>query len=155
MTTPVTVARTGQLAVEGIWPAFLKGLLLVLEWTATALLAADLLVVIGSVLARHLFDTPVEWSDDVARALLLAVTFLGAAAALARGDNAGVTFFVDRIAPRRREQLDAAVAALVVIITAASFYYATQLLVETSGQTVGAGVPGKSSLLPCALRPLP
>ena len=141
MTTPVTGARAGQLAVEGVWPAFLKGLLLVIEWTATALLAADLLVVIGSVLARHLFDTPVEWSDDVARALLLAVTFLGAAAALARGDNAGVTFFVDRIATRRREQLDAAVAALVVIITAASFYYATQLLVETSGQTVGAGLP--------------
>ncbi|MGW1421870.1 TRAP transporter large permease [Bradyrhizobium manausense] len=119
----------------------MKGLLLALEWTATALLAADLLVVVGSVLARHLFDTPVEWSDDVARALLLAVTFLGAAAALARGDNAGVTFFVDRLRPRRREQVDAAVAALVVLIAAASFCYATQLLIETAGQTVGAGLP--------------
>ena len=141
VTAPVTVARAGRSAVEGAWSAFLTGLLLVLEWAAMILLAADLLVVIGSVLVRHLFDTPLEWSDDIARALLLAVTFLGAAAALARGDNAGVTFFVDRLTPRRRQQIDAAVAALVVIITAASFWYAIRLLVETSGQTVGAGLP--------------
>ena len=128
-----------QVAGSG-WRTFLIGLLAVLEWVTAILLATDLLVVIGSVLVRHFFDAPVEWSDDVARALLLAVTFLGAAAALARGDNAGVTFFVDRLTPRRREQVDAAVAVLVLITTSAMFWYACRLLVETSGQTVGAGL---------------
>lgn len=135
----------------GPWRRVLNALVLTLEWAAAVLLVADLLVVIGSVLGRHFFDAPLEWSDDVARMLLLAVTFLGAAAALARGDNAGVTFFVDRLAPRPRERVDAAVAVLVVVVTAAMCWYAVMLLVETAGQTVGAGLPQEAFFAPLCL----
>ena len=38
---------------------------------AAILLAADLLVVCGSVLLRFLSNAPVEWSDDVARGLMV------------------------------------------------------------------------------------
>src|SRR6201999_2301404 len=89
------------------------------EASAAFLLVADLLVVGASVLGRHFLAAPLVWSDDVARMLLLAVTFFGAAAALAHGENAGVTFFVDRLSPRLRRQVDAAVGVLVVIVVAA------------------------------------
>lgn len=105
------------------------------------LLVADLLVVVGSVLGRHLLAAPLVWSDDVARTLLLAVTFLGAAAALARGENAGVTFFVDRLPPRIRDRVDAAVAVLIVIVAASLCWNTVLLLEDTAGQTVGAGIP--------------
>ena len=51
-------------------------------------------------------NAPIEWSDDVARGLMVALSFFGAAAALARGDNVGVAFFADRLpaAPRRRRR---------------------------------------------------
>ena len=117
------------------------GLLTVVETVAALLLAADLLVVIGSVLARFLFGAPVVWSDDVARALLLALVFFGAAAALARGENAGVTFFVDRLPPARRLAVAAASDAVVFAVSCALAWYARQLLVDTAGDTVGAGVP--------------
>jgi len=55
---------------------------------AAVFLAADLLVVIGSVLLRSLFNAPVEWSDDVARGLMVGSSFFGAAGALARGEAA-------------------------------------------------------------------
>ena len=71
---------------------FVTGPLLHLtDAVAALLLAADLLVVIGSVLLRSLFNAPVEWSDDVARGLMVGSSFFGAAKpieeALLKGSN--------------------------------------------------------------------
>ncbi len=118
---------------------------------AALLLAADLLVVGASVLGRHFLDAPLVWSDDVARALLLAVTFLGAAAALARGENAGVTFFVDRLPARQREKVDAAVSVVTVIVSAALCWNTILLLQDTSGQTVGSGIPQEVFFAPLCI----
>src|ERR1700744_4856120 len=65
-----------------VWCHFLRWLLIAVEASAAFLLVAGRLVVGASVLGRHFLAAPLVWSDDVARALLLAVTFLGAAAAL-------------------------------------------------------------------------
>jgi tripartite ATP-independent transporter DctM subunit len=133
------------------WQRLLRGLLVTIETTAAALLVADLAVVMGSVLGRFFFDSPMVWSDDVARMLLLAVTFLGAAAALAHGDNAGVTFFVDRLPASWRDRVDAAVGMMIVIIAAALCWNSCLLLQETAGQTVGAGLPQELFFVPLCL----
>src|SRR6266567_6975414 len=87
---------------------FITGPLLHLtDAIAAVLLAADLLVVIGSVLLRSLFNAPVEWSDDVARGLMVGSSFFGAASALARGENAGVVFFIQQVPLGLRRMLDA------------------------------------------------
>ena len=112
-----------------------------IETIAGLALVADLVVVVGSVLGRHLFDAPVVWSDDVARALLLSLSFFGAAAALAHGENAGVTFFVDRLSPKLRRQVDCLVAVTVVVVAGALCWNAATLTRETAEQTVGAGIP--------------
>lgn len=123
-------------------------LLSTVEVAAAALLVADLVVVIVSVMSRYMAENPFAWADDVARALLLAVSFLGAAAALARGENAGVTFFVDMLPPRRRQQIDAIVAVILVLVTAALCWNSFMLLKETRGQSVGAGMPQELFFLP-------
>jgi tripartite ATP-independent transporter DctM subunit len=117
-----------------------RPLLVVVEILAAVMLVADLGVVTASVLLRYLLNAPLVWSDDVARALLLGLSFLGAAAALARGENVGIAFFVDRLSARMRAKVDAAAAGLVVIVAASLCYYTFVLLQETSGQTVGSGV---------------
>ena len=61
---------------------------------AALLLAADLVVVSLSVFYRYVLAAPIEWADDVARGLMVALSFFGAAGALARNENAGVAFFV-------------------------------------------------------------
>ena len=58
-------------------------LLAISDAVAAILLAADLLVVCGSVLLRSWFNAPVEWADDVARGLMVGSSFFGAASALA------------------------------------------------------------------------
>src|ERR1700748_707682 len=91
-------------------------LLSVSDGIAAALLATDLLVVCASVLARSLFNAPVEWADDVARGLMVGSSFFGAASALARGDHPGVAFFVDRLPVRARAVIDAFAAVLMTVI---------------------------------------
>src|SRR3954466_14104538 len=97
---------------------FITGPLLHLtDGIAAVLLAADLVVVIVSVLLRSLFNAPVEWSDDVARGLMVGSSFFGAASALARGENVGVSFFVEKLPPQLRPHIDATVALIVLIVS--------------------------------------
>src|SRR5207253_6873989 len=125
-----------------------KPLLNIVEVAAAVLLVADLVVVIVSVMSRYMAKNPFVWADDVARALLLAVSFLGAAAALARGENAGVTFCVDMLPPRRRQVADAIVAVIIVLVAVALCWNSVLLLKETRGQSVGAGMPQELFFVP-------
>lgn len=146
------VPAGGAMAVSpGLWRRGVSLLLTMVESLAAVLLAADLVVVMFSVLARFFFDSPPVWSDDAARTLLLAVSFLGAAAALARGENAGVTFFVDRLGARARGRTDALVGLVVVLVAAALAWNGVVLLLDTAGQTVGAGVPQEAFFAPLCL----
>src|SRR5712692_7820328 len=94
----------------------IASLLLLSDATAAILLAADLLVVCGSVLLRFLFNAPVEWADDVARGLMVGSSFFGAAGALARSENLGVAFFIDQLPAGIRRVIDSFGALLVTMI---------------------------------------
>ncbi len=129
----------------------IRPLLRVVEAAAAALLAADLLVVSYSVLCRYVFNAPLEWADDVARGLMVAMSFFGAAAALAHNENVGIAFFADRmpLALRRR---CGAIAALLVLITAASVAVDALTLGElTTGQTTGSGLPLEWTFYPMGI----
>ncbi|WP_166517587.1 TRAP transporter large permease [Bradyrhizobium canariense] len=115
---------------------------------AAILLATDLVVVCGSVLLRFCFNAPVEWSDDVARGLMVGSAFFGAASALARGENVGVSFFRDLAPVRLRALVDAASALLVVLISGYVAYNAIKLGSLTAGQTTGSGLPLELTFYP-------
>jgi len=115
---------------------------------AAILLAADLLVVSGSVLLRFLFNAPVEWADDVARGLMVGSSFFGAASALARSENAGVAFFIDRLPAGIRRVVDSVGALLVTVIAFYVAFNALKLGSLTTGQTTGAGLPLELTFYP-------
>jgi tripartite ATP-independent transporter DctM subunit len=123
-------------------------LLVVSDAIAALMLAADLLVVCVSVLARYLFNAPVEWSDDVARGLMVGSSFFGAASALARSENLGVAFFVSLLPAQLRAVVDAVSALLVTIISAYVAFNAIKLGGLTSGQTTGSGLPLELTFYP-------
>jgi len=115
---------------------------------AALLLAADLAVVCLSVVLRSTFNAPVEWSDDVARGLMVGSSFFGAASALARRENAGVAFFVDKLRPTWRRPVDAVGALLVLIVSAFVAVNAIELGALTTGQTTGSGLPLELTFYP-------
>ena len=126
----------------------LASLLTLVDAIAALLLAADLIVVSLSVFYRYVLAAPIEWADDVARGLMVALSFFGAAGALARNENAGVAFFVQRLRPALRQRVDA-LAALVVVVTAGSVAWnATALGRFTTGQTTGSGLPLQLTFYP-------
>lgn len=116
-------------------------LLLAVDTIAALLLAADLFVVSLSVFYRYVLNTPIEWSDDVARGLMVALSFFGAAGALARGENVGVAFFADLLPPRPRRLVDAAGSIMVTTTAACVGWHALTLARMTTGQTTGSGLP--------------
>jgi tripartite ATP-independent transporter DctM subunit len=127
----------------------ITGLLLALsDAIAAILLAADLLVVCGSVLLRFLFNAPVEWSDDVARGLMVGSSFFGAASALARSENLGVAFFIDRLPGGIRRVVDAVGALLVIVVAGYVAFTAVHLGLLTTGQTTGSGLPLQLTFYP-------
>ena len=125
--------------------------LMVSDAIAALMLAADLFVVCVSVLARYLFNAPVEWSDDVARGLMVGSSFFGAASALARSENLGVAFFVSLLPPRLRPVVDAVSALLVTIISGYVAFNAIKLGGLTSGQTTGSGLPLELTFYPMGI----
>jgi tripartite ATP-independent transporter DctM subunit len=108
---------------------------------AAILLAADLLVVCVSVLLRFLFNAPVEWADDVARGLMVGSSFFGAASALARAENLGVAFFIDKLPSDARRVVDSMGALLVAVIAFYVAFNAMKMGWLTTGQTSGSGLP--------------
>jgi tripartite ATP-independent transporter DctM subunit len=126
----------------------MAALLLVSDAIAAIMLAADLLVVCGSVGLRYWFNAPVEWADDVARGLMVGSSFFGAASALARSENPGVRFFIDKLPAGVRAVTDSVGALLVVVIAAYVAFNAIKLGGLTSGQTTGSGLPLELTFYP-------
>jgi tripartite ATP-independent transporter DctM subunit len=126
----------------------ITSLLVISDATAAILLAADLLVVCGSVLLRFLFNAPVEWADDVARGLMVGSSFFGAASALARAENLGVAFFIDMLPAGIRRVVDAVGALLVTVIAGYVAFNAIKLGWLTTGQTSGSGLPLELTFYP-------
>jgi tripartite ATP-independent transporter DctM subunit len=126
----------------------ITALLAVSDAVAALLLVADLLVVCVSVMLRYWLNAPVEWSDDVARGLMVGSSFFGAASALARGDNPGVAFFIDKLPAKARAVIDAVAALLMTIIAGYVAYNALKLGGLTAGQTTGSGLPLELTFYP-------
>src|SRR5207302_1749285 len=129
----------------------MASLLALSDAIAAMLLAADLLVVCGSVLLRFLFNAPVEWADDVARGLMVGSSFFGAASALARAENLGVAFFTDMLPARVRAVVDALSALLITVIAGYVAFNAIKLGGLTSGQTTGSGLPLELTFYPMGI----
>jgi tripartite ATP-independent transporter DctM subunit len=139
---------SGAVPLPGSGHRAIVPLLAISDAVAAILLAADLLVVCGSVLLRSLFNAPVEWADDVARGLMVGSSFFGAASALARSENLGVAFFVDMLPAAPRRVIDAVGALLVMVISATVAFNAIKLGWLTTGQTTGSGLPIELTFYP-------
>jgi tripartite ATP-independent transporter DctM subunit len=142
---------SGAVPLPGGRRRIIAALLAVSDAIAAMLLAADLLVVCGSVLLRFLFNAPVEWSDDVARGLMVGSSFFGAASAVARAENLGVAFFVDMLPATIRRVVDAVGALLVPVIAGYVAFNAIKMGWLTTGQTSGSGLPLEWTFYPMGI----
>jgi TRAP-type C4-dicarboxylate transport system permease small subunit len=74
-----------------------------------------LFTVIWGVLTRYLFGDQARWTEELARFLLVWVSFLGAALAYARRQHLGIDLLVNRFDPWTRRIAECIVHALVAL----------------------------------------
>jgi tripartite ATP-independent transporter DctM subunit len=99
-----------------------------LEITAAGLMVVIVLLLLGGVLSRYLFNMPVTWIDEVVSLSFLWLAMIGAAIAMYRNEHLRLTVLVEMLSPRTRAYVHAfaivAVAALLAALVGPSFEYA-------------------------------
>ena len=120
---------------------FLNRLLVTTEFIAAAVLGADVLVVLCSVVWRYFLHDPVDWAEEIARALMGVQVFLGAATTLARVQHVGIDSFRAVLPAVWRPLLIQLCHWIIVVVALALFVSSCALFVDSSGQTTPIGLP--------------
>jgi tripartite ATP-independent transporter DctM subunit len=116
-------------------------LLVTTEYVGAAVLTLDVLVVFASVIWRYFLHDPVDWAEEVARALMGALVFLGAATAVGRAQHMGVDSLRGFFPPHWRPALAQLCHWIVTVVAIALLLSACSLLAESELQTTPIGLP--------------
>ena len=117
------------------------------RWLAILVSTACSLVLVGGVgvvfagvVWRYLLGDPLEWSDEVALAVLIATTFLGSALTLQRQEHLGILVLRNRLGPRWGARADGFAAWVIFAVSACLTWAAIPLLDSVAGQTTVSGL---------------
>lgn len=111
------------------------------EILAAVVLAADVLVVLCSVVWRYFLHDPVDWAEEIARALMGLQVFLGAATTLARSQHVGIDSFRNLFPASWRALLIQLCHWIIVVVSVALLLSSWALLEDSRGQTTPIGLP--------------
>src|SRR3954466_13332941 len=120
---------------------FLNHLLCATEIIAAAVLASDVVVVLCSVVWRYFLHDPVDWAEEIARALMGMQVFLGAATTLARAQHVGIDSFPVVFPPPWRPALSQLCHWIFVVVAIALLCSSLPLLFDSRGQSTPIGLP--------------
>lgn len=112
-----------------------------MEWLAGAVLAVDVVMVFLSVVYRYVLHDPVDWAEEIARALMIVMVFLGAATVLARSQHVGADFFRQMLPRGWQPALIQAGHWLIAGVSGCLCLSSVLLLVDTYTQTTPLGLP--------------
>ncbi|MDE2253871.1 MAG: TRAP transporter large permease subunit [Betaproteobacteria bacterium] len=84
----------------------------VIEIPAAIAVAAEVVILLGSVIMRFVFDHPLDWTDELASIVFLWLASLGSAVALRRGTHMRMTALVARLGARGRALCEALAVAV-------------------------------------------
>lgn len=111
------------------------------EALAALVLVADVIVVFMSVVWRYFLHNPVDWAEEVARALLMMLVFLGATIGLSKGQHMGIDSLRGMLPPRGRDFAIQCCNWIVLIVAVVLGYSGIELMVSSQGQITPFGIP--------------
>ena len=122
---------------------------------ATALLVAALAAAVGlQVVGRHLFHTPLPWTEEIARLLLVWLMCIGGIRALQDVEHPRVTALVRRLRPERRAAVERGLQLVLLVFFLCLAVPAWRLTLSSAGERLPAsGLSGAwmSVMLPVGL----
>lgn len=112
-----------------------------MEYLSATVLAVDVLTVFISVIYRYFLHDPVDWAEEVARALMIVMVFFGAATVLARSEHVGVDLFRHLLPARWQPAMIQLAHWIIAGVSASLCISSVLLLVDSYGQTTSLGLP--------------
>jgi TRAP-type C4-dicarboxylate transport system permease small subunit len=77
-------------------------------------------VVVAAIVWRYFFDSPLIWTEEMARFLLIFVCFVGAIPMISRGGFGQVESLIAKLSPRKRRLMDVVNNGMSVVFTGVS-----------------------------------
>lgn len=108
------------------------------KWALILLLAAMAVIVFTNVSLRYLTNFSLTWAEEVARYLMVWMTFLGAGLALRSGGHVAITTIVDLFGPRVQQALRGLVAVVLLVFFVAMIWYGHEYMTRMGRQLTPA-----------------
>jgi len=129
-------------------PRYLDALQRFVEGATALALLVDVLVVFVSVIFRYFLHSPLEWSEEVARALMVMLVFFGAAGAMGRSQHVGIDS-MRGVFPKSWQPFVVRLCDwIVAFVSVALAYTSALLLIESQAQTTPTGLPQALLVIP-------
>ena len=117
---------------------FENGLVAANRWALIALLGAMSVIIFTNVAMRYLTDQSIEWAEEVARHMMIWLTFLGAGPVLRYGGHIAVDNLQDSVAPRVAVALRVVIAVLLTGFFVFMVWMGVLYMQRTQFQTTAA-----------------
>src|SRR5271169_134583 len=129
----------------------LTALLQAIEYLSGLILALDVLVVFVAVIYRYFLRDPVNWAEEIARALMVMQVFFGAATVLGRERHVGIDSLRGLLPRRWHPAMVQLCHWIIVGVSVALFLSSCELFADSRGQTTSFGLPQNILVLPVVL----
>lgn len=126
--------------------ALLKRVLAVFDvvafWGVVILMGSMSLITFLAVVFRFVLHSPLTWSEEAARYMMIWVTYLGAGVAVKKGRHIGVTMFISKVPMVLRRPFIFLAEGIVLVFLLILVYQGLNLLMTLRTQTSPAmGIP--------------
>ena len=111
---------------------------LVTKYALTVLMAAMTAIIALQVFYRYVLNQPLTWSEEIARYLMIWITFLGSAMAVKYSEHIGVTFILERFPLRVRNGIGVTLNIAVVVFFAMTAWQGAALTLRVVPQQAPA-----------------
>lgn len=118
------------------------------SWAGALVLLVNVLVVFASVIWRYALHSPIEWAEEVARAMMIALVFFGVATSTGRGGHIGVDLFLRFIPEHVRPYVIHASRWVLFLVSVGLVVSSYDLVQASRQQTTETGLPQIISVLP-------
>ena len=116
-------------------------LLLATSIMLAALTAAMTVVVLLGVFTRYVLNDALPWTEELARYILIWLSWLGGGIAMRRGSHIAVDLFIDKLSPRARSVIVFLGRSLVLVFLAICVIYGLDLARRVGMQsTIALGI---------------
>lgn len=109
--------------MAGILLKLKKGLIAALNWMLIVAVAVLVFSVCWGVFTRYVMGEQAQWTEEIARFLLIWISLLGGAVAFGTKGHLGVDFLVEKFHPDARQCMAVAVHLTVLVFASAIFIY--------------------------------